>query len=172
MPSRKSSRKSSSNKNINFGASQEQSPKKQSFSSRLASFIFTIIFQSAILYYLYNLESADCNCIKDWRHNFIKSMSIIAIILSFGTLLGMNLNTYKWFAVILMIISIINFYAFFTYIGDLNATRCSCAVDKQPNLNSVMNALRWLPIIILFFAIIMIIITIAMFGSVLNKFSK
>ncbi len=146
MPSRKSSRKSSSNKNLDSSVSQKQSPKKKSFIFSLASFIFTIIFQSAILYYLYNLESADCNCIKDWRHNFIKIISIIAIIFSFGTLLGINLKTYKWFSVIIMIISIINFYAFFTYIGDLNATRCSCAVDKQPNLNSIMNALRWLPL--------------------------
>ena len=49
--------------------------------------------------------------------------------------------------IIVIVCGIINFYAFFTYIGDLNATKCSCAVDKQPTLNSIMNALRWFQLV-------------------------
>jgi ABC-type spermidine/putrescine transport system permease subunit I len=45
------------------------------------------------------------------------------------------------------IAGLINAYAFFTYIGDLNATQCVCAVNKQPNLNVVMRAYRWIIIL-------------------------
>jgi hypothetical protein len=46
-----------------------------------------------------------------------------------------------------LILGLINVYAFFTYIGDLNATKCTCAVDKQPNLNVVMRVYRWVLIL-------------------------
>jgi len=146
--SRASSRKSRSinNNSDNF---QAESKEKKTLASRIPHTILLLAVHGSILYYLYNLEDADCNCIRDWRHNFIKGMSILIIFLNLISLFGFKLKAYKWLMLIQFILFIIDIYAFFTYIGDLNATQCSCAVNKQPNLNSIMNLLRWVyPVII------------------------
>jgi len=165
MSSRKSSRGSRSSQSLkeidfqiaaNAGMANEN---KKSLASRIPGFLFTLVLYSAILYYLYNLEDADCNCIRDWRHNFIKAMCLIVIFLSFIGLFGYNLKSkgFIFLALIYLILIIINIYAFFTYVGDLNDTQCACAVKKQPNLNSIMNALRWLYVIIIGLSLLVII---------------
>ena len=185
MSSRKSSRRSSrgSRRNSSMDSKDIQSfvkqgiakENKQTIASRLPSFIFVSAMWCAILYYLYNLEDADCNCIRDWRHNFIKAMCLVVIFLSFVGLFGFDLksSSFKWLAVIYFILFIIVIYAFFTYVGDLNDTKCSCAVDKQPKLNSIMNFLRWFyPIIIglsLLTLITFIVLIYALFKSISSK---
>ena len=170
MSSRKSSRRSSVRKsNNNQGIDMDNIQKEidkniakqpnTSIGSRIPSFIFTLALYGAILYYLYNLEDADCNCIRDWRHNFIKAMCLVIIFLTFIGLFGFNLksNSFKWLVIIYFILLIIDIYAFFTYIRDLNITKCSCAINKQPNLNSIMNIIRWIfPIIIGLFLLVII----------------
>jgi hypothetical protein len=52
-----------------------------------------------------------------------------------------------------MILSIVNLYAFFTYIGDLNTTQCSCAIHKQPKLNRFMNFIRWVQVIVMIISV-------------------
>ena len=39
-----------------------------------------ILINSLIIYFMYELEGKNCNCISDWRHDFIKyyAMFIIA----------------------------------------------------------------------------------------------
>jgi len=118
-------------------------------SINMFKFIFTLVIQGLIIYYLYNLESADCNCIKDWRHNYIKYFAIFLICWSLLHVLLPAFPKYKMIGFIIMILSLINVYAFFTYVGDLNSTKCVCAIDKQPNLNSIMDLYRWLQLIIL-----------------------
>lgn len=133
--------------------------KKKSISSKIPSFIFALALHGAILYYLYNLEDADCNCIRDWRHNFIKAMCLVIIFLSFVGLFGFDLKStsFKWLATIYIVLFIVDVYAFFTYIRDLNITECICAVKKQPNLNSIMNIIRWIfPIIIVLILLLLI----------------
>jgi glucan phosphoethanolaminetransferase (alkaline phosphatase superfamily) len=147
------------------------SSKDFSLQSRIISFIFTVLYYSAILYYLYNLEDVDCNCIRDWRHNFIKGMSILGIFIGLINLIGFNSQNQHFLVIILLILGIINFYAFFTYIGDLNATNCVCAVDKQPSLNIVMQVFRWMPIIILGLAIVSVIVLIII-GFRINQYLK
>lgn len=164
MSSRTSKRTSSKSDNK---IEQNDKTKTQPLGYRLVSFIFIVIFQSAILYYLYNLEDADCNCIRDWRHNFIKAMSILSILLGIVTVSGVHFQICKWLPILLMILSLVNFYAFFTYIGDLNATKCVCAVDKQPNLNSVLNAIRWVPIFIVGVFLILIIVNVIIGGEMI-----
>jgi len=150
------------------GAAKE---KKQTIASRIPSFILICAIWGSILYYLYNLEDADCNCIRDWRHNFIKGMCLIIIFLSFVGLFGFDLksSSFKWIAVIYFILFITVIYAFFTYVGDLNATKCTCAVDKQPNLNSIMNFLRWLYPIIIGLSLLMMLIAFIVLGYSLIK---
>ncbi len=163
--SRRSSRKSSRNNSMalnNFQSDIDKSMPKdtqKSIGSKMPHFIFTLALQGSILYYLYNLEDADCNCIRDWRHNFIKGMSLLIIFFSFIALIGFDLknSAFKWLVIIKFILTIINVYAFFTYVGDLNKTQCSCAVNKQPILNSIMNFIRWLYVIIIGLALLVLI---------------
>jgi len=138
---------------------------------RVINFIFTTLYYSSILYYLYNLEDINCNCIRDWRHNFIKGMCLLGIFLGIVNLAGVNTTVHKIIIIILLILGLFNIYAFFTYIGELNYTKCACAVDKQPNLNSIMQFLRWMPIIIFGLAVVSIII-LAIFGFALSQYIK
>jgi len=150
--SRNNKEKDNIQSTINTGLAQGiATENKKSIASRIPSFIFILALYGSILYYLYNLEDADCNCIRDWRHNFIKAMCLVVIFLSFVGLFGFNLNStsFKWLAIIYFVLFIIVIYAFFTYVGDLNDTLCICAVKKQPNLNSIMNFMRWIYVIII-----------------------
>lgn len=193
MSSRKSSRRSSARSSRASSNSKEKdidniqsaintgltkgiaTENKKTIASRIPSFIFILALYGSILYYLYNLEDVDCNCIRDWRHNFIKAMCLVAIFLSFVGLFGfeLKLTSLKWLAIIYFVLFIIVIYAFFTYVGDLNDTQCTCAVKKQPNLNSIMNFIRWLYVIIgglvVFTLIVFMILGYSLFKSISNK---
>jgi len=178
MSSRKSSRRSSSNSSRASSNNKEKDNIQLTINTGIPSFIFILALYGSILYYLYNLEDADCNCIRDWRHNFIKAMCLVIIFLSFVGLFGFNLNltSLKLLAIIFIIwtvLFIIVIYAFFTYVGDLNATQCTCAVKKQPNLNSIMNFIRWLYVLIigsvLFFTIVITVLGYSLLKSIFRK---
>jgi hypothetical protein len=113
--------------------------------------ITLIIYNSLVIYYLYNLEDESCketNCSRDWRHNTIKLFSIITILTMFISLIYFNsdLLYYKFkyniiyiiFSTFIYILSIINLYALFTYIYDINKNNCKCATEKQPILNLLL----------------------------------
>jgi hypothetical protein len=118
-------------------------------SRAILSLAFALLFQGLIIYYLYNLEGADCNCIRDWRHNYIKYFAIFLIGFAGICVIMPSLSTNMVVIALTMILSIVNLYAFFTYIGDLNTTQCSCAIHKQPNLNSFMHFIRWVQVILM-----------------------
>ena len=158
--SKKSSSRSSSSINTELGNNG-----RKRFSS--LSFVGSLIVNGLIIYYLYNITEKQCGCIEDWRTKFIYFMAILNIILSLLTFMsGTNYATqYMPLAFLLMIFSIINLYAFFTYIGDLQTTKCSCAIDKQPTLNSFMNFLRWFQIIVVVVGLVFMLL----FGATLYK---
>ena len=172
MPSRKSSRGSSRKSSKNSFAVNDYKDQKHNLNSSpsYGGFIFTLVLQGLIIYYLYNLEGVDCNCINDWRHNYIKYFAIFLICWSGLHIIVPSLSKkYIALTVIIMILSLINFYAFFTYIGDLNATKCICAVDKQPTLNSFLNFVRWFQLIGMLFAILFIVWFLLFMRSMLGK---
>jgi len=149
-----SSRKSSSINNIN----------DVNQSTNYVNFIFSLIVNICIVYYLLNLEHKSCKCIRDWRHNYIKITTIFSIILTSLILFGlikqvdlMNMN------VIMFILTIINIYAFYTYIGDLDETKCECAVSKQKNLHKFLTIWRYLIVILPIIAIIFVLIILTLF---------
>jgi hypothetical protein len=161
MPSSKSSKRGSKlNTKLSSSKFSINNPKqKQSTTVKFATFLFSIIFNGIILYYLYNLEDVSCQCIRDWRHNFIKFMCSISIMLSFLPLFG--LDTMKLFPKILGIIALlgfVNLYAIYTYVGDLNTTKCSCAVEKQPTINWIMEAYRYYIVAVIYFLLFLIIV--------------
>jgi len=51
------------------------------------SVLFGIIYNVLIIMYLNNLEDKSCNCIMDWRHNYIKYFCGVIIILEILTLI-------------------------------------------------------------------------------------
>ena len=184
MSSRKSSRKASARKssrksvdhNDDTGANTKPEPdnvvalkSNMHKGSSIVTVIFAIIIQGSILYYLHNLESADCNCIKDWRHNYIKYFAILLICFYIISLVMPSAVKLLW---VIAILGLINAYAFFTYIGDLNSTMCTCAVDKQPTLNSIMQFYRWLYIITIFSSIILFIIMFVILGGMYHSSKK
>lgn len=180
MSSRKSSsrgsrgsRKSLSAKNtteINeLIAKSEKVGTEDKTGSNVFSLLMTLIIQGSIIYYLYNLEDKDCNCIRDWRHNFIKYYSMTVVIISLLTfILNDNKKIILYVNMILFSLTLVNLYAFFTYIGDLNQTKCSCAIDKQSTLNSFMNFLRWLQLIGVIVVIILIVFSILFMKKMVN----
>jgi hypothetical protein len=148
------------------------SPKDLTSKNHIALLVISFLIQSSILYYLYNLEDAECNCIRDWRHNFIKGFSVLVICVSLLGLVISNLLKIKAVMIIYGILSLINYYAFITYIGELNNTKCVCAVVKQPNLNSIMKLYRWLLLIIAVLVIIAVITLLVIGGSIMTAIKK
>lgn len=155
IPARKSSKRDSKSKVIiNDYKEYKIDLDAPTRSSAILILALTLLFQGLIIYYLYNLESVDCNCIRDWRHNYIKYFAIFLIGFAGICVIMPSLSKESALLPLIMILSIINTYAFFTYVGDLNTTQCSCAIHKQPNLNSFMNALRWFQVIVIIIAVI------------------
>jgi len=166
--SRTSSRVSSKRDNNDFYAEISSTNNGKTMSrditnqALIGAFVLTLIIQGSVLYYLYNLEDADCNCIRDWRHNFCKAYALL--VLGVGVvLIGLH-HLCKGFMILYYIAALINVYAFFTYIGDLNATQCTCAVKKQSGLNSVMRIYRWL-LLLVGVSVIMQLLALLGFGA-------
>jgi hypothetical protein len=106
--------------------------------------LISLIVNILIIYYLVNLEDASCNCITDWRHDYIKYVALFNIICNIFILLTIDI---KFLSGILSVLNLINIYAFYTYIGDLNDTKCACAVVKQEKLNKFLNFWRYFLVI-------------------------
>ena len=103
-----------------------------------------ILFNSLIIYYLYLLEDSKCNCIKDWRHDFVKYYSMIMIaFLIINMFLRKN---HIYLNLVLFIVGVVNLYALFSYVGELQETQCNCSMEHS-ELNSFINFLRWLYLI-------------------------
>ena len=141
-----SSKKSSSRKGSSSG---EKLKNIESYTQEfnIIGFVINIL----IIYYLINLEDVSCNCIKDWRHDYIKYVAVFNILCNILLLLNINIETLSG---INSILNLINIYAFFTYIRDLNDTKCVCAVTKQENLNYFLNIWRYAIIIVPIVAIL------------------
>ena len=172
--SRSSARKSKSTKNTNStianNISVQSTDKDNKTKYSLFGFMFSLIIQGLIIYYLYNLESKDCNCIRDWRHNYIKYFAIFIIIFNAFNFTFVNMpKAAMSLGVLLILLQLVNIYAFFTYVGELNETKCKCAVDKQPVLNSFMNALRWFQVVAVIIVILMIIFFVLFMRSLFTK---
>lgn len=124
------------------------------------SSIISIIFNLLILSYVIRLEDKLCGCIRDWRHDFIKYFSITLI--AFVSLMFLIDDKYnnnillKLFKGFLMVSSLINFYCLYTYVGDLDNTKCQCAIEKQKLLHIFLYYYRY----IMLFSLILVIVSI------------
>ena len=110
--------------------------------------IITIIYNILVFCYIIKLEDKKCNCIQDWRHDFIKNYCIIIIVWSIITLL-FNIQDHSHEFVILMsnvimFISLINIWCLYTYVGDLDKTDCKCATYKQKDMHYFLYIWRYI----------------------------
>lgn len=105
--------------------------------------IAAIALNVSILIYISNVEQATCNCINDWRQNFIKYTALLTLGSLFFARVKMSLP--KIAMIVLFIMQIVNVFALFSYVGDLSTTQCVCAVKNQAKLHSFLKVWRYVP---------------------------
>lgn len=109
--------------------------------------LLPLVTTLVLLYYVMQLEKETCDCIKDWRHNFLKYMLFGIMILSVlnGILLNLNIigtQVHKTLYVMTVLVGVINTYSYFTYVTDLNETKCNCLKD-MPKINEFLSVMKW-----------------------------
>jgi hypothetical protein len=153
MASRKSSSKLASKSSIKSSPSVELTPAGKQVPRNVLVIItiVAVLYQGVILNYVMNLEDKLCSCIRDWRHDFIKYFSAAMIGWSFIILL-LALTEFKneilkkilkALSIALSLCNLINIWCLYTYVGDLNSTNCSCAIDKQKIANDFLYIWRY-----------------------------
>ena len=129
-----------------------------------------ICYHLLVLGYLLTLEGKECNCIMDWRHNFLKYYSIIMIFFSlFLLMISGNTKLYQngifqVIQILLMIAFLINVWCLYTYIGDLEATYCKCATEQQKDVHYFLYIWRYILVASIVISLIMILL-----GAVFNN---
>jgi hypothetical protein len=164
MSSRKSSRASAKRENADDkNAFSINDPKnKPSMQSIIITTLFVILYHLLVLGYIITLEGQKCNCIRDWRHDFIKyySASMIAYALIVIVLTGTSYRNHMIvmsLQSVLMLLSAINILCLYTYIGDLDKTFCKCAIEKQTKMHYFLYLWRYILVGALVFSLVMII---------------
>ena len=100
-----------------------------------------------LFYYVMQLEKETCDCIKDWRHRFLKYMLFGNIVLSGLNMALLNSSiigteVHKTLYVMSVLIGVVNTYSYFTYVTDLNETKCNCLKD-MPKINKFLSVMKW-----------------------------
>ena len=153
----KSDRASKSSKSNKSLYNIPQAPTKMP----LISIIINIIWQAVILYYLYNLEGAECVCKNDWntdwRHKYIKIYTISMLCFYVLVILFASIQHIKIISILYTILGFINIYALFTYINDININKCNCAVEKQYYLNNTIKFVIWFTVIVFIISLLFIL---------------
>jgi len=155
MSSRSSRKSSSSSSSVKLSESSKEY-------SVMSSSMITILYNLLILSYVMQLEDKKCGCIRDWRHDFIKYYSIALIIWGIITVLldlsGSKNDFVKLLKNILMFGALINIWCLYTYVGDLDKTKCMCAIDKQKNMHYFLYIWRYILVGILILSLLGIIL--------------
>ena len=149
MSSRKSSQKSSPK----FSDPVEITASSKQIKTNILVIItlVAVVYQGVILNYVMNLEDKLCNCIRDWRHDFVKYFStamigwsvIILLLALTGFKNEMLKKLLKALSIALSLCNLVNIWCLYTYVGDLNSTNCACAVDKQKIANDFLYIWRY-----------------------------
>lgn len=155
MASSMSSRKSSTMNKLD---------KKLSMETIIQNSIFiSIIYNLCVLGYILNIERNDCNCFRDWRHNFMKYYSIVLIIWGFLNITFYLYNSKNEFVnvvnTITMIAYLVNIWCLYSYVGILDYTKCSCAIDDSKKMHYFLYLFRYVVVGILFFSLFSVIFT-------------
>jgi hypothetical protein len=122
----------------------------------------SIIYNVFVLGYLLNLEDDDCNCFRDWRHDFMKYYSIVLIVWG---LINLSFNLYNSKNTFILMINNISMIAFFiniwclySYVGILDYTKCLCAINKSKIIHYFLYLFRYVIIALIFVSLFAAII--------------
>ncbi len=158
MSSRGSSKKSSSRSSSSSKVDAMTGSPQPLVSTTLIMLLYNLL----VLGYIMNLEGKRCNCISDWRHDFIKYFSIAIIIWSLLTVAFNLKGSTNEFVMLLrgviMFASLINLWCLYTYVGDLDKTQCKCAVEKQKDMHYFLYIWRYVLVGFLIFALLAVIL--------------
>jgi hypothetical protein len=132
--------------------------KTQAQSGSTFGTLVTLAINIAVIYYVLGLEKDKCKCVRDWRHDYIKYYTGVMTALNVITLFtGAKLSVItrgpagsQLVFIVAMLVALamvsavgVQIYSIFTYVGDLNKTKCLCATEDMRTLNRAMLVLRW-----------------------------
>ena len=110
--------------------------------------LIVVIYNVLIFNYIVQLEDKKCGCITDWRHDFIKYFSAAIVIWGMISILFELMTSkngfVKFIKTILNCGSLINIWCLYTYVGDLDKTKCMCAIDTQKNMHYFLYIWRYI----------------------------
>ena len=123
------------------------------------SFVLSIIVSSVFIYYITEIEKDHCNCINDWRNRFIKSYNVGLIVLNLYLMVAepVSINFKSYILSILMIFNVVNVYAVFTLVDELEKQRCACAVEENKHLHNVLYYYRYVMLLAIVMSFIILI---------------
>jgi hypothetical protein len=135
------SRKSASRKSSHSASKYNSSQHAANLSdNNPTNIILSIIINSAIIYFTFQLEHPECNtnCKLDWRHNFVKYTAMLCIANNIIMLGNFNNEAVKVLYSITSLVSLINLFVFYTYMRDISSSNCRCANTDNPTLTTVL----------------------------------
>ena len=162
MSSRTASRKVSrtSSRKVSDSVSLPQ----QSVMPVIVTSLVVILYNLLVVGYIITLEGQQCGCVRDWRHDFIKYYS--GALICYGVMLLILAGTsYRNSVVVkvcqnaLMLLSFVNVWCLYTYVGDLDKTYCRCAIEKQKNMHYFLYLWRYILVASIVASLIMIIVS-------------
>jgi hypothetical protein len=127
--------------------------------------IVIVLYHLLVLGYLITLEGVKCNCIMDWRHNYLKYYTIIMIFITLIILIttpnynNMNIGM-KLMQTIILFAFFINVWCLYTYIGDLDKTNCKCAIEDQKDIHYFLYIWRYILVISIILAFITLMVSL------------
>ena len=120
--------------------------------------MISIIYNICVLIYILNLENEDCNCFRDWRHEFIKYYSFGLIVwgmfsLAFNLYESKNevINITKKLS---MVAYFINVWCVYSYVGILDYTQCKCAIQQTKKIHYFLYLFRYILVAFVFLGLI------------------
>ena len=173
MSSRKSIKRSSSSSSSSSRDNNSMKMDYGNYNTHTTPVILSLViifYHLLVLGYLLTLEGKECNCIMDWRHNFLKYYSIIMIFFSlFLLMISGNTKLYQngifqVIQILLMLAFLINVWCLYTYIDDLDATYCKCATEQQKDVHYFLYIWRYILVASIVISLIMILL-----GAVFNN---
>lgn len=116
------------------------------------------------LYYVYTLEEEKCKCSTDWKRDYIKIFSFIAIMYLFmivmSLFLGIEFYKNKVVKMLMGLASLINMIVLYVYIRKLKEIECGCALEYD-NIYTFLKYYSLIGIVFMAASILMFVYTLS-----------
>jgi hypothetical protein len=97
---------------------------------RFAGLVPALVLNSIILSWVNKLEKK-CECSTDWRRDYIKYFSIVAIIFAFANAFLPNQIKNLPLMLIIGLAGLVNLGSILSYIPGLKKKQCDCAIEND-----------------------------------------